>query len=598
MVKATARRVLLCAAVAAAAAAAAPAASASITPSLTLDQSAGMAAGSTVNLGMDLKFAPSGSDSPKDLTLNLPAGLLANASIDGGACLHTNTPMAACQVGTGTVTAVPVVAGLPVPTPVSVPITFDLVAPPNPGDLAGLAIQATVLGQTSELGTPGEITVRSTTDAAGFGLNIRFSGIPDSFALLGPVGAQIAVDELSSTLTGVRLPTSCPATPANVTVTADSYQAPTTARTASAPLHVTGCSSLPFTPAFHITAAKDAGDAGVQVVTDITQPAKPAQSTSRTVALTLPSSVLSPNVQAVLNGGIMCTDPSFATCRSVGSATSTSPLYPTALSGRAYLTGPLTSPVIALVFPPPFSLTLRGDVNLATSTTTFDNVPDIPLTDLQVTLAGGPNAVFETSCAQPSGTASSTLIAQNGDRTVVESAPFTVSRCTAAGGVGGGTGGGSGSQPGGGGSRTSKHAKPGRPLIGSVSLSGLAQGAPQLSFTVLAGKGAPGIRSLTLKLPRGLGFAAHRRHGRLRLTRVSIAGGSVKSIALARGRLIITLRRAVRRVSVKLGPRALRETHALERAARSGRIRSVTLTFGIVDAGGHLTTVPLRIRYA
>src|SRR6059058_5477203 len=119
MVRSIARRVALGAVVAiAAAAAVAPAASASITPSLTLDQSAGTAAGSTVDLGMDLKFAPSGSDSPKDLTLTLPSGLLANASIDGGACLRTSTPMAACQVGSGTVTAVPVVAGVPLPTPV------------------------------------------------------------------------------------------------------------------------------------------------------------------------------------------------------------------------------------------------------------------------------------------------------------------------------------------------------------------------------------------------------------------------------------------------------------------------------------------------
>src|SRR5437868_1389346 len=46
------------------AAAVAPPASASITPSLTLDQSAGTAAASSVDLGIDLKFAPSGSDSP------------------------------------------------------------------------------------------------------------------------------------------------------------------------------------------------------------------------------------------------------------------------------------------------------------------------------------------------------------------------------------------------------------------------------------------------------------------------------------------------------------------------------------------------------
>src|SRR5437588_94570 len=144
MVRSIARRVALGAVVAiAAAAAVAPAASASITPSLTLDQSGGTAAGSTVNLGMDLKFAPSGGDSPA------------------------------------------------------------------------------------------------------VGRNTHFTGVPNTFSLLGVLGTQISVDELNSTLSGVRMPTSCPATPASVSLTADSYAAPTTPRAASGPLHVTACSKLP-----------------------------------------------------------------------------------------------------------------------------------------------------------------------------------------------------------------------------------------------------------------------------------------------------------------------------------------------------------------
>ena len=114
-----------------------PAASASISPSLTLSQSSANA-GSTANLGMDLKFSPTGSDSPKDLTVSLPAGLLANASIDGGACLTATSPVAACQVGSGTVSASETLLGIPVPVPLSLPVGFYLVAPPKPGDLAGL----------------------------------------------------------------------------------------------------------------------------------------------------------------------------------------------------------------------------------------------------------------------------------------------------------------------------------------------------------------------------------------------------------------------------------------------------------------------------
>ena len=42
----------------------APAAGAAITPAISLDQSAGKTAGSTADLGVDLQFAPTGSDSP------------------------------------------------------------------------------------------------------------------------------------------------------------------------------------------------------------------------------------------------------------------------------------------------------------------------------------------------------------------------------------------------------------------------------------------------------------------------------------------------------------------------------------------------------
>ncbi len=111
-------------------------------------------------------------------------------------------------------------------------------------------------------------------------------------------------------------------------------------------------------------------------------------------------------------------DPTLAGCKPIGSASATSPLYPRPLTGKAYLTGSPTAPAITIAFPAPFALTLNGAVDLATNTTTFNDLPDIPLTDLKVTLAGGPDAVFVTDCKTPSGTASSTLTTQNGDRTV------------------------------------------------------------------------------------------------------------------------------------------------------------------------------------
>jgi hypothetical protein len=556
----------------------ASAASASITPTVTLDQSKGTQAGSTVPLGMDLRFAPSLGDSPKDLTLVMPPGLLADASIDGGACLHTSTPTAACQVGSGTVTA----SGLGI-LPVSLPVTFDLVAPPAAGDLAGLAL----IVNGSQLGTPGEITVRSGSNPAGVGLNIAFTAIPDTYTVLN---VSISVDELQSTFSGLRLPTSCPATAAPVTVSADSYSDPTQ-RSASAPLQVTGCSALAYSPAFNVTAVRDTVDNGVQITTDVTQPATPAQATSQTVALTLPGAVLPPNVAAVLNGGILCANPASGTCKTIGTARSVSPLYPSALTGNAYLTGTLASPTIALVFPPSFALTLNGSVALATNTTTFHNVPDIPLTDLQVTLTGGANSAFTASCTPASGVATSALTSQNGDRTVVVSSPFTVSGCPPSSGPPPVTG----SPP----LVTvpptkGKGSTPGRPHVQVTSPSGLAHGSPTLSFKLLAGANAPKLSSFTVQLPPGLSFHAQRAHRRLTFRGLTVKGAKVKSIVLVRGRLVVTLFRLVAGLTVTIRAPTLAETAGLRTRAKRHSITGLTLTVIVTDAAGAHTKVALR----
>jgi hypothetical protein len=550
----------------------APVASASVTPALTLDQSGGKQAASTVPLGMSFDFSPSSGDTPKDLTIGLPPGLLANASINHGACLTTKQPIAACQVGSGTVTATALGGVLPVTGQVA----FDLVAPPKPGDLAGLALLVTLLGQTSQLGSPGEIAVRSVSDPAGFGLNIAFADIPNTYQ-----GMPIQVQSMTSTLSGVRMPASCPATPANVTVTTDSYS-DSTPHTASAPLQVTGCSALPFSPTFQVTATKDAGDSGTQVISDITQPANPAQATPQSVSLALPSTVLTPNANAVLSGGLLCANPASGTCKTIGTATATSPLYPVPLTGTDYLTGTLAALKIVLVFPPPFALTLAGTVDVPHNTTTFTGLPDIPLSDLKVTLAGGANAAFVAFCSPASGTASSTLISQSGMHATIAS-PFTVAGCS--GSQGGGSAPGSGS----------KASPTGRAGIVSSAVSGLASGHPTLSFKLTAGKNAK-LKSFTVKLPRGLNFVRHRIHGRLKLLGATLMGAKVKSLSLKHGALLVTLRAPVNTLSAKIGSRGLKESAALKSAARHHRLKRLQLTIVLTNTAGKQTTSKLPLK--
>jgi hypothetical protein len=427
------RRPLVVAIAALACLAAAPAAGASTRATLALEQSAGNTAGASADLGLDLKFTNSGTDSPRDLSIILPPGLLANASIDGGACLRSrNVSGTACKVGSGTVTATPDVVGLlNVPLPVSVAVSFYLVPPPAAGDLAGLA----VMGLGEQLGTTGAVRIRPSGDPAGVGVTIDLvlpNQLPLTLPGLPPLSlTQISLDEIKSTFNALRYPATCPRPAANLEVDLDSYGDSTT-RSASAPLTVTGCGALPYSPAFKATAARDSGDRQVKLDTAITQAAN--QAPSRSIALTFPSATLAPNLGSVQ---ALCLSPSSGTCRPVGAVTAKSPLYPTPLSGKAYLTGSSSGLSLTLLFPAPFPLTLTGAVNLLMNSATFTGLPDIPLTNLSVSLDGGPQGLFLTTCATPTGTATATLTDQNGDRTVSVRSAFTVAGCPSTGAASG-----------------------------------------------------------------------------------------------------------------------------------------------------------------
>jgi hypothetical protein len=312
-----------------------------------------------------------------------------------------------------------------------VPVTFYLVPPPSAGDLAGLAVE----GLGEQIGSTGEIKIRPSGDPAGVGVTLSLV-LPDQLPLsLPPLGTinlvQISLTEINSTFNGLRYPATCPSTPARLSATVDSYSDPTL-QTVSAPLAVTGCSSLAFSPSFKVTAARDSADRQVKLSTTVTQSASEAP--GRSVALTFPAATLAPNLASIQ---ALCLNIASGTCPTVGSVSATSPLYPATLSGKAYLTGSSSGLSLTLVFPAPFPLTLTGSVDLVKNSATFTGLPDIPLTNLTVSLLGGADGLFLTTCKTPTGTATATLTNQNGDRTLVVPSTFTVSGCP---GTGAGTG--------------------------------------------------------------------------------------------------------------------------------------------------------------
>ena len=273
---------------------------------------------------------------------------------------------------------------IPVPTNVG----FFLVPPPSPNDLAGLAVAEA----GDQIGTTAPIVIRPSGDPDGVGVSIDLA-LPNTLE-----GQALSITEIDSTFTGLRFPTTCPSTPAQVTVAADSY-ADATVKSAQAPLPVAGCSSLSYQPKYSLTVARDAGDKIVKVATTVTQGA--TESPSSSIVLAFPSNVVAPSLSGLSN---LCSTGVTSSCTPVGSVTAASPLYPKPLVGKAYLTGQatnITGLTLTLVFPPPFPLTLVGKVDLVNVAATFTGLPDIPLTNLGVTLNGGAErAVREPVCAE------------------------------------------------------------------------------------------------------------------------------------------------------------------------------------------------------
>jgi len=520
---------LLTAAAAAASAALPAAASAAISPSLTLSGDT-TAAKSPAGVGFDAKFAPTNGDSPKDVTISFPPGLLATHT---SGCT-TTAPAAACQVGSGTAkvssTANPI------------PVAAYLVAPPSSVDIAGLAV---VLGPASApLATvTGAITLRTTPDV---GLNIAFASPPN-----------VGLSELNVTFTNVRLPSSCPATPASVTVTADSQATPAT--TAQAPLPVTGCSSLGYAPKLSATVTKDTKGGGATVLTTVTQAANEAS--AKSIKLVFPPSVRPSTADVACLTGTACT---------IGTASATSPLVPAGgalANGTVALGGSLAAPIITVAFPPPLAISITGSVNLAGNSVTFANVPDFPLASLVLTLNGGPgNAKAFTATCAPSRLIGK-FTPQNGAATDSVRARIAYVNCA-------------------------------RKPAGSGAASGFAAGRPRLRLKVASATRAPLVTSLSVGLPAGLRYngkavstkrrctgAGKRKKCATTITArgLALSGGTLSGAHITGGRLAITLRKPFTGATISLAGPLLAETKALQRSVKNGRVRSVAVTVYLID---------------
>jgi len=472
-----------------------------------------------------------GHGSPGAVRITSAPGVLASLAANP-TCIRTVQYTSACQIGSGS-------AG---PAPgVGASLTAYLVPPPNPKtDAAGIDLTTSAPGQA-----PTHVAVQLVQTPSG---NVQ-SVLNFNLAGLGPLAG--ALTNMSTTVNGklngkpfTRMPSNCNVT-THSTLTVTYADGTTETSTASPDFAPTGCGSLPFNPQVSGSLVKDAHDNGVKVVTTQTQPLGEAAGLSTTLALPWPAVIANTAALPLQN-----------TSTPVGTAVATSPLQPVPLTGFAYLTGasPFT-PTLTLQFPPPVALKLVGTVDLNAHTVTFPALPDVPQTALVVTLFGGPKAAEAATCAPPGGTLRASNTGQNG-KVVTVAFPISVAGC------------------------------PTVPKVSAVSLSGLAGGKPALRFTVARGSDAPKLRSIAVSLPRGLTFKKSKRLGK----EISVSGGH--SVRLSAGKLIISLKPAAARVSVRIASSALVESKQLRKQVRMHKDNpTAQLRFTINDADGAQSTL-------
>ena len=501
-------------------------------------------AGGSPNLltcaALDTTKQAAGSTAQKAV-VTLKPGAFASASANP-TCIssYAAKDTAACLVGGGAV----------VTSGGSVPFSAYLTTPTSTGDIAGVDLVVTGVGSVH-----GEVSlVQSATDApVAMKLTLDLSSIPSGLAP-AITGMNLYIN---STLNGqpfLRMPTNCGTTAAtSVAVTYGTGGSATTETSSATPdITPTGCSTLPYAPKLAATVTKDASDAGVDVTTVVTQAAN--ESANGSVQLVTPAGTISPNLVAAIGD--------FG--KQVGLASATSPLLPVKLTGTVTLTGSAAAPALTITFPG--LATFSGAINLGNNSVTFASVPDVPLTNLTVDITGGPNALFMSTCSQPTGTLTGNFVGQNGAK-ASSSSTVTVSGC---------------STPGGGGKTV-------KPSVSGIAASGFKNGTPKLLFTIHAG--TVKVKSFTVALPKGVTF------NKKGLKKgVLVGGAKIKTEKIVKGKLVVTLKSAASTIKVTLNKKALIESVSLELKIVQKKVKSLTAKLTVTNTAGTSTTLPLKFK--
>jgi hypothetical protein len=460
---------------------AAPAAQADITVSNVSAKPANVKAGA--NSDFTLSFELGGSETIRDLDLNLPAGLIGNPN-NAAQCSQADFESDSCppqsQVGTQVVNVT--VGGL---------ITMDANGTvynlkPDKPEPAQLGIKLNPPPPAAPQHLKSDVTVRPSDS----GLTSTIRNIPNTLN-----GLPLHINKITLTLqaqSGAKKPfmtnpTSCDPAPTTLHVVGDGDSA----QDGHASFTPTSCADLPFAPKLTATIGGKGQNLALPTLTSIiTQQPGEANSKQAKVTLLTP---LGPNAAVI---GSACPVPKFDAddCPDssiVGHANAVTPLLATPLDGPVRLVdSPGQLPNLVVYLNGTINVRLVGKISVpaAGTVTTFDGIPDVPLSRFKLDFNGGQAGLVGATkdiCAN-SPKIKGEFLAHSGATKNVTITP-TVKGCPK-----------TGPKP--------PAAKPPRP-VGSASLKGLAGKSPTLKASAKRKSGGKQLSFISVQLPPGLSFA-------------------------------------------------------------------------------------------
>jgi hypothetical protein len=133
----------------------------------------------------------------------------------------------------------------------------------------------------------------------------------------------------------------------------------------------------------------------------------------------------------------------------------------------------------------------------------------------------------------------------------------------------------------------------GSPRISGHSLSGVSKRRPTLRLMLAAGKAAPGLRSISIRLPSALHVARRAKQ----VTVTGVHGTRLGfSASVKHGMLTVMLRHAATLAKVTVRYATLTVTRHEASAARRGRAAKLGITVTVTDSHGKRTTLRTSVR--